>query len=1203
MVQTLKSPRVFLSYARNDGEEFALKLRERLEHEQPELTLWQDRTNLEGGVGWWSQITDALDVVKFMVLVITPAAIESAVIRKEWRYARQQGVCVYPVQGNTPIDFASLPRWISKAHFFDLEHEWETFINYLMSPCLVTRVPFMAPDLPNGFIERPELFGQLLRSLLETGRQDLALTTALHGAGGLGKTTLAAALCHHDETLVNFDDGILWITLGKNPNVHEGLTKLYAALTGERPGFVDQEDAAFHLAEKLEEKNCLIVIDDVWDAVHLKPFMRGGKGCTRLITTRIFDVASEAVRFNVDEMTVSEAIRMLTTRLDDPPPDASFRELAERLEKWPLLLEMAGSTLRHRISRGDTPAGALAYLNKKLDKQGVMTLDNRNAVGGRQAIASTIEISLELLNTKERQLCTELAIFPEDTDVPLSVVSALWNMDDFEVEELVQKLDNFSLLKFSIQAATIRLHDVVRSYLATQVTDRTALHSKLADAWGDPHRLPHNYAWRWLSFHLREAGRMGELRGLLLDLDWLQAKLQATNTVALIADYEFASDDKDLQLVQGAIRLSSHVVTTDKTQLAGQLLARLPTDKGSETTALRYQAERWRGAPWLRPLTPLLASPGGPLLLTLAGHTARVRGLALTPDGKQAISASDDHSLKVWDLESGVEVHTLNGHSDWVRAVAIIPNAARAISASDDHTLRIWNIETGMLESTIDTYGDWIRALAVTPDGRLAISASDDRTLRIWNLEQKTVVQALKGHSGELNALAITPDGRFLLSGSDDRTIRIWEIDRGSEVCTLKGHRAKVNALAITPDGRYAVSASADDTLRLWDLEQPESAQSRTITEQAYWVKGLAVTPDGRRFITGSEDNTLRVWNLEGAVEERTFEGHTDWVNAVAISADGQSAVSVSDDRTVKVWDLGHSVDQCNFRVHTDRVRAVLVTPDGRRAVSASDDGTFQLWDMMTGTPERTFKRHPYWVMAVTPDSREIISADRDAVLKVWDLESGAEQGSFIKHSDRVRAIVVTPDGQHVISASDDRTIRMWEIQSGEEVLRINIRAWVRGLAVAPDGSYVLSASELRQIKLWNLIDGREERTFRGHTARVNAVAITPNGRHAVSASDDRTLRIWNIDDGTQQSVLAGHNSGVTAVAITGDGQRVISASHDYTVRVWDLEAGKIITSFTGESPLLSCAVSPRGPTVVAGDHSGGVHFLRLEDALKKENT
>jgi NB-ARC domain len=54
--------------------------------------------------------------------------------------------------------------------------------------------------------------------------------------GGLGKTTLAAALCHHDDIIAMFDDGILWVTVGSQPNVYQGLAKLYAALTRERPG-------------------------------------------------------------------------------------------------------------------------------------------------------------------------------------------------------------------------------------------------------------------------------------------------------------------------------------------------------------------------------------------------------------------------------------------------------------------------------------------------------------------------------------------------------------------------------------------------------------------------------------------------------------------------------------------------------------------------------------------------------------------------------------------------------------------------------------------------------------------------------------------------------------------------------------------------------------------------------------------------------
>ncbi len=129
-------------------------------------------------------------------------------------------------------------------------------------------------------MQRPKQFEALRALLLKGERKDpVAITTALTGAGGFGKTTLAAALCHDEEIIQAFDDGILWTTLGETPDLADALAKLHAGLTGERPAFKDAEDAATSLAERLEGKNCLIVIDDVWDPAHLEPFLRGGPGC------------------------------------------------------------------------------------------------------------------------------------------------------------------------------------------------------------------------------------------------------------------------------------------------------------------------------------------------------------------------------------------------------------------------------------------------------------------------------------------------------------------------------------------------------------------------------------------------------------------------------------------------------------------------------------------------------------------------------------------------------------------------------------------------------------------------------------------------------------------------------------------------------------------------------------------------------------
>ena len=114
------SPRIFISYARSDGENFARNLRRRL-IEEYSFAVWQDRTEMRVGEAWWQQIVAALtnEHVEHMVLVMTPAAMRSDMVRKEWRLARQEGVCVLPVIAAPDLDFRSLPHWMGAVHFTD----------------------------------------------------------------------------------------------------------------------------------------------------------------------------------------------------------------------------------------------------------------------------------------------------------------------------------------------------------------------------------------------------------------------------------------------------------------------------------------------------------------------------------------------------------------------------------------------------------------------------------------------------------------------------------------------------------------------------------------------------------------------------------------------------------------------------------------------------------------------------------------------------------------------------------------------------------------------------------------------------------------------------------------------------------------------------------------------------------------------------
>jgi hypothetical protein len=526
--------RIFISYARSDGEAFATTLRQRLERDQPDLTLWRDREAMEGGVGWWRQIQDALDHVEYMVLVATPNAMTSKVMRDEWHYARQQGVCIYPVQvPGQPLDFPSLPRWMRDVHFYDLDHEWERFISGLRSPCQQTRVPFMAPDLPDDFVERLVEFDQLVSLLLDADRANpVAITTALRGAGGFGKTTLAAALCHDEDVITCFDDGILWVTLGENPSVKDGLTTLYVALTGDTPRYPTEEGIAGALSEKLAGKDCLIVIDDVWNTAHLRPFLRGGERCARLITTRKVEIAQDAAAqpIHVDEMTGDESVQMLVRGLVQPPGDLEpFVALAARLGEWPLLLDLANAALRRRMGYGDSLARALAWVHTALDKRGAGAFDRRDAEERNQAIAKSVGISLDLLEPDERQHYAELAIFPEDVGIPLVTIGQMWELDEFDTEEVAQRLAELSLLRLDLERGIIRLHDVMRAYVIGELEHPAPLHQRLLDAWGgDVFALPADdpYAWRWIAYHLHGAGHDDVLRALFADQRWMERRFE-----------------------------------------------------------------------------------------------------------------------------------------------------------------------------------------------------------------------------------------------------------------------------------------------------------------------------------------------------------------------------------------------------------------------------------------------------------------------------------------------------------------------------------------------------------------------------------------------------------------------------------------------------------------------------------------------------
>ena len=302
-----------------------------------------------------------------------------------------------------------------------------------------------------------------------------------------------------------------------------------------------------------------------------------------------------------------------------------------------------------------------------------------------------------------------------------------------------------------------------------------------------------------------------------------------------------------------------------------------------------------------------LLGPGGPAQAELRGHGGFVKGIAVTPDGSRAVSASFDYSLILWNLSSQQAIEVLDDHEGAVNAVALLDQGQRALSASDDGTLRLWDLaDGGSLQHVFTGHRGKVAGVAVSPDGRLAASAGWDGTVRLWDLAGKKQLFVLDEHDGNVNAVAFSRDGGHLLTGSYDSTIRYFELPsdggRPRLAGVMEGHDFGVNALAFLPDDRRAVSASVDETVRLWDLETGKELAALRGHEGA--VFAVAVSPDGQWAASGGVDGAVNLWRLDERRVVATLYGHREPVWALAFTPDGRRLLSAGADEVTRVWDL-----------------------------------------------------------------------------------------------------------------------------------------------------------------------------------------------------------------------------------------------------------------------------------------------------------
>ncbi len=1126
---------VFISYSRVD-EAFAESLETRL-RDLDRFDVKRDRRVLDAGEDWWRQLQEKIREADSLILCISPAALESPNVRREWMYAKQVGTRVVPVLA-APMSYSAFPTWLSRVHVPDVREEaaghaetWAGFVETLAKNYVPHYAPNMARKPSADFVARPAEFGVIRKNLLnESGH----LIAAIHGPSGTGKSALAEALCYDDEVIDWFYDGILWLTVSES-GTHDGLLAgardLITKMSGTNPKETTLDGIRTALRDAVSDRYVLVVLDDAWTRDYQNVFGDLGRHARVLVTTQKAGVLPDATpKTDVTEM--KQSLDLIRQGLPDGRDD-ELGKFADDLGHWVQLIRLANGALRKRIGKGETLDVALSKVRDAIKRSGFGAISGPNNANERHgAFEAMIRANVQQLADTDRERFERLAVFAEDTSIPLEVLERLWGGDRFSVETTCEVLQDVSLLlSYTLSPAEIRLHDTIHKHLeASHRNELAKWHSDFLESFrvDDWRNLPDSetHMWKYLAYHLRGADKVEVLRELLLDFSWLQAKLNNTDAYSLLRDFDEFLDDRTHALVASAVRLSLSAVVVDRRQLAPQLDGRLAAhcnngDIANLLSTIVYPRGTFRTAE----KSPLAYAPAGGTLLGVMRHPGALSDAMVLSNGRILSWSS---TLCLWDTD-GEELNRVSVHSDLIVRVEVLSDG-RLISISFDDTLRLWDSE-GVPLRVLEGHSSTINGLKVLEDGRI-VSWSEDSTLRLWDADGSPL-HVLEGHSGAVKGLEQIGDGR-LASWSKDGTLRLWDAV-GNPLCALEGHSGEVRGLKLLEDGRL-LSWAADATLRLWnndgDLLQVLTGHSRS-------VAGVNVPTEGR-LLSWSSDGTIRLWDSNGK-PHGVLTGHTGSISGVKQLRDGR-LLSWSRDGTLRLWD-GNGDALRVLEGHTEWVSSPIELEDGR-IVSWAENDIVQLWDA-DGTLLRVLARKSDRILSVRELSGgQLILGSADGLLLL--LSAAGEPISTMEgHSDRVIGVHEMSDGR-LLTWSIDNTLRLWDVSQTPIGRQSAHSRGIQDLVELEDGR-LLSCSADSTMRIWNT-EGTVLHVLQGHSDTVFGV-LELGGNRLLSASLDGTLRMWD-SAGHPVRVLAGHSGPVIGVMLLSD-KRVLSWSDDHTLRLW----------------------------------------------------
>jgi WD40 repeat protein len=485
----------------------------------------------------------------------------------------------------------------------------------------------------------------------------------------------------------------------------------------------------------------------------------------------------------------------------------------------------------------------------------------------------------------------------------------------------------------------------------------------------------------------------------------------------------------------------------------------------------------------------------------------------------------------------------------------------------------------------------------------------------IWDLGSGRSILSLKGSDPQKWAIAV--EGRWMV-GYFHGLLTLWDMAVLRRARTFGKGSGKHDLIAFCRDQTHFVTADLEGTLRVWDRRR------RRVVRELLGIRtpicSLAMLPDGKRALTGTKNGTIHLWNLEDTRQPDRSRRHGSPVGGVAMAGDGGLLLAASADAVVRMWNTPFGQGRPRvFGGHTAPVRAIAVARDCSVVATAGTDGVICLWDPRSGREICKLKH------AVSDGALALGIGDEDDTFTLGaggrTRSRGRTPAPKANYPTREMAVAISADGKRVISCAGGLVARVWDTKRAK--LEFNIdkiplyeapdaiprelewgdfislvaeetEARFTSVALSGDGTVAVFGMDDGTMRVWDLNLRAEMRTLVTERLDTGAVALTADGRRVAALAGD-ALTVWDVRSGeTVFRQSSGNPSGsTTGISMDRDGGRVVVA-YGKAVTVWFPNGRSEPVTFTGENEMLSCALTPDGEAVVAGDRAGDLHWLEL---------